>query len=58
MSEAAAEDLLSTRLATSRSKDFIGNSSRRGFKGHPHRERLRDVGSSSRDRPEHKIGGQ
>ena len=40
MSEAAAEDVLSTRLATSRSKDLFGNSSRRGFRSHPLRERM------------------
>ena len=39
MSEAAAEDVLSTRLATSRSTDLFGNSSRRGFRSHPLRER-------------------
>ena len=58
MLEAAAEDVLSTRLATSRSTDFIGDSSRRGFRSHPLRERLLDVAGSSRGRPEHKIGEQ
>ena len=58
MSGAAAEDVLSTRLATSKSKDLFEDSSRRGFRSHPLRERLRHVGSSSRARPEHKIGNQ
>ena len=58
MSEAAAEDVLSTRLATSRSKVLFEDSSRRGFRSHPLRERLRDVGSSSKGCPEHKIGDQ
>ena len=58
MSEAAAEDVLSTRLATSRSKVFFGNSWRRGFRSHPLRELLRDVARSSRGHPEHKIGDQ
>ena len=58
MSEAAAEDVLSTRLVTSRSKDLFADSSRRGFRIHPLREWLRHVGSSSRGRPEHEIGDQ
>ena len=58
MAEAAAEDVLSTRLPTSRSKDLFEDSSRRGFRNHPFRERLLDVRSSSRGRPEHKIGDQ
>ena len=39
MSEAAAEDVLSTRLATSRSTDLFEDSSRRAFRSHPLRER-------------------
>ena len=39
MLEAAAEDVLSTRLATSRSTDLFEDSSRRGFRSHPLRER-------------------
>ena len=39
MSEAAAEDVLSTRLATSRSKDLFEDSSRCEFRSHPLRER-------------------
>ena len=56
MSEAAAEDVLSTRLATSRSKVLFEDSSRRGFRNHPLRERLRQVGCSSRGCPGHKKG--
>ena len=58
MSEAAAEDVLSIRLDTSRSKDFIRDSWRPGFRSHLLRERLQDVGSSSRGPAEHKIGDQ
>ena len=56
--EPNTKGVLGTRLATSRSKDLFGDSSRRGFRSHPLRERLRDVKSSSRGRPEHKIGDQ
>ena len=56
--EPNTKGVLETRLATSRSKDFIGDSSRRGFRSHPLRERLRDVGNSSRGCPEDKIGNR
>ena len=56
--EPNTKGVLGTRLATSRSKDLFEDSSRRGFRSHPLRERLRDVGSSSRGRPELKIDDQ